>query len=177
MADMTEFGLKDVKPGGNFDPIPPGEYRAIVTKTELKPTKDGTGKRLNVQLQITGGPHQNRVLFDGLNVTNKSQQAQDIGRAQLKSLCVAVNVPDAQDSAMLHNKPLMIKVGVRKGQDGTDENTIKGYKAVLPAAPQKPAEKTYDADPKSSEPNMIEQAFEESAEEPKKKKNPFAKTA
>lgn len=171
MANLAEFGLKDVKPGGNFDPIPPGEYRAIVTKTELKPTKDGTGKRLNIQLQITGGQHQNRVLFDGLNVVNKSEQAQSIGRAQLKSLCVAVNVPDASDSAQLHNKPLMIKVGIRKGQDGTDQNTIKGYKACLPAAPQKVPAPTAQSD----EPNMVAQAFEELEAAPKTKNNPFAK--
>jgi hypothetical protein len=92
-------------------------------------------------------------LFDGLNVKNKSQQAEQIGRSQLKAVCVAVNVPDPKVSEELHNKPLMIKVAVGKDQNGTPRNEIKGYKARLPqqAAPQPPAA------------NLVEQAFEEAA--------------
>jgi hypothetical protein len=119
----------------------------------MKPTKDGSGQRLNLTLQILSGKYQNRTLFDGLNVKNKSQQAEQIGRSQLKAVCVAVNVPDPKVSEELHNKPLMIKVAVGKDQNGNPRNEIKGYKARLPqqAAPQQPAA------------NLVEQAFEEAA--------------
>lgn len=166
MADLGGLGLKEQK-AASFELVPAGDYRAIVTKSEMKPTKDGTGKRLNVTLQITGGQYQNRTLFDGFNVVNNSAQAQEISRAQLKALCIAVNVPDPQTSEQLHNKPLMIKVGIKKGQDGTDQNVIKSYKACVdrpsPAKPQ----------------NMIEEAFETQEEQPAAatttaKKNPFA---
>ena len=50
---------------------------------EEKPTKDGSGARLNVKLQIASGKHQNRTVFDGINVKNKSEAAQRIGRGHV----------------------------------------------------------------------------------------------
>ena len=159
MASLADLDLKDVK-ANVFEVIPAGEYPAILVESEKKPTKDGTGERLNLKFQILSGPHQNRTLYDGLNTHNKSEAAQKIGRSQLKALCVAVNVPDPKVSEELHNKPLMIKVAVGKDQNGNPRNEIKGYKArVVPTAPAK-------------EPNLIEQAFEGSEQQPKK--NPFA---
>lgn len=152
MASLGDLDLKDVK-ANDFQVIEPGEYPAVITKSEMKPTKDGTGQRLNLTLQILSGKYQNRTLFDGLNVKNKSQQAEQIGRSQLKAVCVAVNVPDPKVSEELHNKPLMIKVAVGKDQNGNPRNEIKGYKARLPqqTAQQQPAA------------NLVEQAFEEGA--------------
>lgn len=152
MASLGDLGLKDVKANG-FQVIEPGEYPAVITKSEMKPTNDGSGQRLNLTLQILSGKYQNRTLFDGLNVKNKSQQAEQIGRSQLKAVCVAVNVPDPKVSEELHNKPLMIKVAVGKDQNGNPRNEIKGYKARLPqqTAQQQPAA------------NLVEQAFEEAA--------------
>lgn len=153
MADLMDLGLKDVK-ANEFELIPPGEYPAIVTKSEMKPTKDGTGQRLNLTLQILNGKFQNRTLFDGLNVKNKSSQAEQIGRGQLKSLCVAVNVPDPKTSEELHNKPLTIVVKTGKDQNGNPRSEIKSYKARLPTT-------TAATPPK--EKNDIEQAFEQPA--------------
>jgi len=152
MANLGDLGLKDVKANG-FQVIEPGEYPAVITKSEMKPTKDGSGQRLNLTLQILSGKYQNRTLFDGLNVKNKSQQAEQIGRSQLKAVCVAVNVPDPKVSEELHNKPLIIKVAVGKDQNGNPRNEIKGYKARLPqqAATQQAAA------------NLVEQAFEPEA--------------
>lgn len=149
MASLGDLNLKDVK-ANDFQVIEPGEYPAVITKSEMKPTKDGSGQRLNLTLQILSGKYQNRTLFDGLNVKNKSQQAEQIGRSQLKAVCVAVNVPDPKVSEELHNKPLVIKVAVGKDQNGNPRNEIKGYKARSPqqAAPQQPA------------PSLVEQAFE-----------------
>ncbi len=152
MANLGDLNLKDVK-ANDFQVIEPGEYPAVITKSEMKPTKDGSGQRLNLTLQILSGKYQNRTLFDGLNVKNKSQQAEQIGRSQLKAVCVAVNVPDPKVSEELHNKPLVIKVTVGKDQNGNPRNEIKGYKARLPqqTAPQQPVQ------------NLVEQAFEEAA--------------
>lgn len=156
MASLADLDLKNAKEN-DFEVIPAGEYPAIVTESQMKPTKDGTGERLNLKFQILNGQYQNRTLYEGLNVKNKSEAAQKIGRGQLKSLCIAVNVPDPKTSEELHNKPLVIKVVVGKDQNGNPRNEIKGFKARV--APAK-------------EPNLVEQAFEGSEETPKK--NPFA---
>jgi hypothetical protein len=163
MASLSDLGLKDTKPNSGFEPLPPGEYPAIVTKSEIKPTADKTGQRLNLTIQILSGPYQNRIIFDGLNVKNKSAQAEQIGRGQLKALCVAVNVPNPQTSEELHNKPFLVKLKIGKDQNGNPRNDVAGYKAKLtqttpPAAAALEAEK-----------NMIEQAFEgQQTETPKR---------
>ena len=147
MASLSDLGLKDVKADAGFEVIPAGEYPAIVTKSEMKPTKDGTGQRLNLTLQILSGQYQNRIVFDGLNVKNKSAQAEQIGRSQLKALCVAVNIPDPKSSEELHNKSFTVKLKIGKDQNGNPRNEVAGYKArIQPAA--------------LVEKNMIEQAFE-----------------
>lgn len=148
MASLSDLGLKDVKADAGFEVIPAGEYPAIVTKSEMKPTKDGTGQRLNLTLQILSGQYQNRIVFDGLNVKNKSSQAEQIGRSQLKALCVAVNVPDPKSSEELHSKPFTLKVKIGKDQNGNPRNEVAGYKARLSTAPP------------AAEKSLVEQAFE-----------------
>lgn len=147
MASLSDLGLKDVK-ANDFEAIPAGEYHAIVTKSEMKPTKDGGGMRLNLTLQILSGKYQNRTVFDGLNVKNKSAAAEQIGKSQLKALCVAVNVPDPQTSEELHNKPFTVKLKIGKDQNGNPRSEVAAYKARLATTPPAP------------EKNLIEQAFE-----------------
>lgn len=156
MASLSDLGLKDVKANVGFDVIPPGEYPAVVTKSEMKPTRDGTGQRLNLTVQICSGPFQNRLVFDGLNVKNKSAQCQAIGLSQLKALCVAVNVPDPKVSEELHDKAMIVKLKIGKDQNGNPNNEVVAYKAKLPATAQQAA-------PQQPAANLVEQAFEPEA--------------
>jgi len=164
MVSFSNYGLESVK-ANDFEVIPAGDYPAIISECEEKETKDGKGKRLNLKIQIIDGKYQNRILFDGLNTVNASAQAQQIGRSQLKAICIAINNPNPKDSSELLNKALMISVKVGKDQNGNPRNEIKGYKARLTAA--KPPEK-----------NLVEQAFEPETvaaeSQPAKKRNPYA---
>jgi hypothetical protein len=163
MVSFSNYDLQNVK-ANDFEVIPPGDYPAIITECEEKPTKNNDGKRLNLKIQILDGKFQNRILFDGLNTENKSAIAQQIGRAQLKAVCIAINNLNPKDSSEILNKPLTVTVKVGKDQDGNPRNEIKGYKARLTAA-------------KPKAPNMVEEAFETTetvAAAPTEKKNPFA---
>jgi hypothetical protein len=146
MADLTELGFdaNQVEPGG-FDLIPPGEYDAVITKSEVKGTSTG-GKMLKLQLQICNGPLQNRVLFDQLNLWNSNAQAVQIAKGTMSAICRAVNVLTPKDSSELHDKPMRISVGIQKGKgdyEGQDQNRIKAYKprqsgGPAPTAPAGP---------------------------------------
>jgi hypothetical protein len=163
MVSFSNYDLQNVK-ANDFEVIPPGDYPAIITECEEKPTKNNDGKRLNLKIQILDGKFQNRILFDGLNTENKSAIAQQIGRAQLKAICIAINNLNPKDSSEILNKPLMVTVKIGKDQDGNPRNEIKGYKARLTAA-------------KPKAPNLVEEAFnsaETVAAAPTEKKNPFA---
>ena len=159
MVSFSNYGLEQVK-ANDFEVIPAGDYPAIITEMEEKPTKDGTGMRLNLKVQIIDGKYQNRTLYDGLNTVNKSAVAQQIGRAQLKAICIALNNPSPKDSSELLNKALMVTVKIGKDMDGNPRSEVKGYKARLTTA--KPVEK-----------KITEQASEHETG-PAEKVNPFA---
>ena len=82
-------------------------------------------------------------MFDNLNLDNKNEKAVQIAQQTLASICLATNKINVNDSAELHNIPLIIKVGVQPAQGGYDEsNRIKGYKPNTGAVSQSNAQST-----------------------------------
>jgi hypothetical protein len=141
MANLAGFNAAEVAPNEGFDVIPPGEYEACITASEMKATKDGTGSYLNLEIQILNGQFQNRKLFEKLNLVNRNETAVTIAKGTLSAICRAVNVLTPNDSSELHNLPLRISVGVEKRKDnGEMTNRIKSFKArsvqPLAAAPE-----------------------------------------
>ena len=55
MANLSGFDANQVEPNTSFDPVPAGKYQAVITDTEMKPTKAGTGQYLELTFQIQGG--------------------------------------------------------------------------------------------------------------------------
>ena len=112
---MLNFDASTVQPDStSISPVPAGIYVAQVVDSDVKPLKSGNA------------------------------QAQQIAQAQLSALCHAAGVIRLQDSAMLHNRPVRIRVKVREA-DGqyAARNDVTGFEAVpggaAPAAPAAPA--------------------------------------
>lgn len=137
MADLRGFDANTVEPAGDFEPIPAGKYVAVITESEMKPTKAGTGSYLQLTFQVTEGPHQNRLLWARLNLDNPNETARKIAQGELSAICRAVGVLAPNDSMELHNLPLVINVRCRKRADtGEIVNEVKGYsKKESQAAP------------------------------------------
>ena len=161
-GNLSGFNAETVEPAGDFSPLPAGDYPVIITSSELKTTKAGTGKYLSLKLQVLNGQFQNRVLFDNINIQNPNETCQQIGQATLSSICRAVKVLTPQDSSELHNKPLTAIVKIGKDQNGNPNNDVKGYK---------PRHKS--AESKQSEPSLVEQAFEPEPEAKAEPTSPF----
>lgn len=136
MASLNGFNANEVDPAVGFDPIPAGKYLAIITETEMKPTKAGTGQYLQLTFQVLEGEHKGRLVWARLNLDNPSEMAVKIARAELSSICRAIGVMAPKDSIELHNLPLVIKVGCKKRDDTGDiTNEIKGYETKASAQP------------------------------------------
>ncbi len=142
---LLNFNAEEVNPSVGFDAIPAGKYQAVITESEMKPTKSGTGRYLELSVEIIDGEFKGRKLWSRLNLENPNEQAVAIANADLSAICHAVNVLRPRDSVELHDRPLIISVRCRKNPD-SDElvNDIKGYEArggnFIPAqAPAKPA--------------------------------------
>ncbi len=128
MASLNNFDANQVDPSVALDPLPAGKYIAVVSESELKPTKAGGGKYLQLTFQIIEGEHKGRLVWARLNLENKSEMTVKIARGELSAICRAVGVMQPRDSVELHNVPLEINVGLKKRDDnGEFTNVIKGY--------------------------------------------------
>lgn len=154
MGNLSGFDASKVEPV-SFDVLPAGDYTVVIVKSEIKPTKDNSGQRLNLELQVVDGKFKGRKLFDGLNIANKSAQAQQIGQGQLSALCRAAGVMTPKDSSDLHNKPIIAAVKVGKDQNNNDRAEVKSYKPI------------------GKQPSLVEQAFEATEAVPAKQKSPW----
>ena len=142
MAHLNNFNANEVEPTSSFEPIPAGKYLAAITDSELKATKNGSGRYLQFTFTIIEGEYKNRVLWARLNLENPNATAVKIARAELSAICHATGVLQPRDSVELHNIPLAIIVKLRKRDDnGELSNEIKGYerKGAPEQAPQAPA--------------------------------------
>lgn len=128
MAGLNGFNANQVEPSQAFDPIPAGKYLAVITESEMKPTKNGSGQYLQLTFQILDGPYKGRFLWARLNLQNPNPTTIQIARQELSAICRAVGVMTPGDSTELHNIPLVIAVRQKKRPDTGDiGNEIRGY--------------------------------------------------
>lgn len=131
MAQLN-FDARTVVPdAGQQDPVPAGWYNVVIDKSEMKPTKDGTGMRLELQFKIIDGQYANRKIFEGLNLRNANAVAQEIAYKQLSAIAHAVKVLLVEDSSQLHNIPLKVKVNLKAATAQYEaKNEIRAYKDI-----------------------------------------------
>ena len=128
------FDANEVEPLSGFDPIPAGKYQAIITESEAKATKNGSGTYLQFTFEIIEGEYKGRKIWERLNLANPNAQAVAISRGRLSAICRAVGVMTPRDSIELHNLPLTISVRLRKNQSDEFVNEISGYESRQHAA-------------------------------------------
>jgi len=127
MANLNGFNANHVEPMTDFDPLPAGKYVAVITHSEMKPTRSGNGSYLELTFQIIEGEHKGRRLWARLNLDNPNPLTVQIARSELSAICRAVDVMEPKDSCELHNLPLVISVRQKTDIDGEVRNEIKGY--------------------------------------------------
>ena len=147
MANLNGFNATEVEPTTSFDPLPAGKYLAVITESEMKPTKSGTGSYLQLAFQVLDGQFKNRILWARLNLNNPNQLTVQIAKGELSAICRAVGVLQPKDSCELHNLPLIVTVKCKKREDTGDiVNEIKGYSKKESATGQ-PQQATNDTPP------------------------------
>jgi hypothetical protein len=144
------FNAADVRPNaGGQDVIPSGVYRVQITRTEMKPTKDGSGAYLEVGMSVIDGDHKGATVVDRLNLKNQNAKAVEIAYGSLSAICHVTGVLAMQDTQQLHGRPFQVKVLCSPRQDDPSKqgNEVKGYydangnepgAVAAPAAPPAP---------------------------------------
>lgn len=138
MFNLNGFNANAVKDVPAFEPVPPGKYLATITTTESCTTKAGTGTYLLLTFEVLEGPYARRRLWARLNLDNPNKAAVAFAMADLAQVCRAVGVLQPHDSSELCNRPLVVRVDLRRRSDnGEMVNEIRGYEPA-PAAPAAP---------------------------------------
>lgn len=140
MATLN-FNAREVAPSAPAGIVPAGDYNVQIVKSEIKPTRDGQSHYLTLEFEILDGECKGRHLWANLNLWNANETASRIAQQQLSAIAHAVNVLDVSDSELLHNKPLLVTVAVKKGtaEYPDDKNEVKGYAAYRGAQAMAPA--------------------------------------
>ncbi|MBO1361896.1 DUF669 domain-containing protein [Acetobacter sacchari] len=124
MGNLSDCNYADAPDAPEFDLLPPGDYTGEIESAEMKDTKSRDGRYIKLKIQIDGS---NRKLFHNLNVYNPSQQAQEIGRSQLKKIAETNGrvIDDSEDLVMCRVK---MRVAVRPARgEYAAQNEIKSF--------------------------------------------------
>lgn len=157
MGDLGQtFSLDQLPTGEEFTPVPDGDYLCTVKGAEVKPTKNGTGKLLKLQLEITGPTHAGRVIFDQINIQNANQVAQEIGLRQFGELMRATGVANVEDSQVFVGRSLSARVTTEHSEGYDPQNRVKRYKPAPGGAPQVTRPATPAAQPSASKPPWVQ---------------------
>lgn len=135
------FDATKIKPDSGREPIPSGEYPAMIVDSDMRKTKDGHGQYLELVHEIIDGPYKGRKLWARLNLVNSNQQTSGIAQAQLSAVAHASGVLTLTDSQQLHNRPMLIRVEFLRAappKRDTDSNEIRGWKSPGSAAQAAP---------------------------------------
>lgn len=125
--NLSDINFDEIKPEA-FEPIPNGRYEVEIVASEQKLTKKAEasgnakdGTMLSLRLRITEGKFENRNVFCNLNIFNRSEVAQKIGRQRLAEILEALGLSTVGDSTELHNRPIVAQLKTKKGTDGYDD--------------------------------------------------------
>lgn len=107
-----------------------GWYPTMITKSDIQPTKDQTGSRLELALKILDGPDKDKSIFVGFNIQNKSEAATRIGMGMLTTLALAVRMPQFTQTEQLHNIPFLTKFKIDHQEGYDPKNDVVNFKPV-----------------------------------------------
>jgi hypothetical protein len=154
----TTFDATTVDPAAGFELFPVGKYVVQIVGSEMRPTKDGGGQYLWLELDVLEGPLTGRKLFDRLNLVNASAQTVEIAQRTLSAICHATGRLQVQDSADLHLIPMIADVTIKPPKNGYGESNKVLYlplergtsaqtRPAAPAAATAPAQPARPAAP------------------------------
>lgn len=105
--------------------IKEGDFAATILDAALKETRNRDGTMLVLTLETDGGVR----IVDRLNLINKSQKAEKIGRDRLKTLLHHCGLPvdNFQYASILVGKRLTIRVKKESAPDGNDYPRVAKY--------------------------------------------------
>lgn len=110
--------------------LPAGEYLAVISASDVVAGKKAGSQMLKLTYTCVGEGVKGRLFWQNLNIVNPSAEAQKIAQSELREICEAVGLGAAMvdDSAMLHNKPMLVRIKIEKAEGYDDKNVPTSWK-------------------------------------------------
>ena len=126
---IIDFDVTSYEPQikSSFEPLPPGDYQAIISDSAIKATKAGTGEYIELTMQITDGQYSGRRIWERLNVSNPNKTAEEIARSQLNAIRGALGIAKLESTEQLHDKPFVLSLDLDRKEP--TRNRVMGYSA------------------------------------------------
>jgi hypothetical protein len=126
--------------GTSWDLLAVGEYVATIVEAAVAQPKSRDGYYIAVTWKIDEGDYEGRQVWQRITFLHSSEQAQSIGRKQLKDLYNATGCDEhITNVEVFLFKRAKIKVGIEKDKNGVydDKNVVKRILSLdpPPAAP------------------------------------------
>jgi hypothetical protein len=132
MANLGQtFDANAVDPNVGFPLVPPGKYVVNIVDSDMRPTKDGNGQYLWLEMHIMAGLETGRRVYDRLNLINNNETTVKIAQQTLSQICHAIGIMSVSDSEQLHARRMVVDVRVEPGKGAyRDSNRIVAYHAA-----------------------------------------------
>lgn len=128
------FDPNEVEEVSSYALLPPGDYKALISKVEIKPTS--SGKMLVIEYQTEEGS----LVVGRYNYQNSNETAVKLALSDMKKIFEATKVGRTSDAGVLVGKRLVVRVVQKMGNaytnkegqqmEGRMQNEIKGYYAI-----------------------------------------------
>ena len=127
MASIN-FVAADAPVDNGFEPLPAGDYRFVITESDVCRNKKDTGNYLKVVLTCVEEPYAGRKVFDYLNFEHDNEKVAQIGQRQLAELCQACGMLQLEDTEELHDIEIIARLKVEEGNEQWGpSNKVKKY--------------------------------------------------
>jgi hypothetical protein len=108
---------------GGSKTLPVGFYRGIITRADMKDTKDNTGKYLDVEFDITSPDEfSNRKFWAKFNLVNKSAVTVKIAKEHLGELIKALGFAHSPNTDELLGREASLYLAVDPAKNGYSES-------------------------------------------------------
>jgi hypothetical protein len=141
-TQLPETFDPETQEGNSWNLLPIDEYIATIVEIAVAQPKSRDGYYVAVTWKIDEGEYEGRQVWQRITYVHSSEQAQTIGRKQLKDLCNATGLggEHVEDVEVFMFKRAKIKVGIDHDKSGEydDKNKVTRIRP-LDETPSSPA--------------------------------------
>lgn len=113
----------------NFENLPTDWYTAHAIEGSLENTDNGI--RLKLTWEVLEGPFEKRRVWQNEWAQHSNPQSQEIGQKMIRTLGAAAKIGRVTRPEDLLFKPMQVRVGLNKKQEGYEQrNEIKGARPI-----------------------------------------------